>query len=305
MITGEMQLRLQFKYPPSWACVYVGVSAYENGEFIKAINCFTDAIHQFPGQYLLYGFRSAALTDAMKYTQAHADASKVIELQPNRAEGHLRLGNVLVACDDFVKAKEAYLTALKLEPKHDLTVEALREMDRRRKLSHLKKAVSDGREAFGKKAFDRAIKVFTEALELNPKNVSYLVYRALAHVAKGDIVSAQDDVNRIVHVDSNYPRDDPILAGYMQKQGQGVSTAWKSRYFILKERFLFYYKQHTDVIPIAVILLTPGFKVGKLKGDSKFMLELTQRKYRLRCANTTERSEVCDKKGSFFLIFYF
>ncbi len=65
----------------------------------------------------------------------------MIELQPNRAEGYLRLGNVLVAADDFGKAKSAYLTALKLEPNHELTVTALRDMDRARKVSQIRKTV--------------------------------------------------------------------------------------------------------------------------------------------------------------------
>jgi hypothetical protein len=46
---------------------------------------------------MLYSFRSAARTDLLLFESAFADANKVIELQPNRAEGHLRLGNVLVA----------------------------------------------------------------------------------------------------------------------------------------------------------------------------------------------------------------
>lgn len=292
-ITGEIQLRVHYAYPASWACVYEGVDAYERGDFAAAIDFFSTAIKRFPNEYLLFGFRSAALTDAIRYTQAHADASRVIELHPNRAEGYLRLGNVLVACDDFVKAKEAYLTALKLEPNHELTVEALGEMDRKRKLSHLKKAVSDGRTAFSKKAFEQAAQLFTEALELNPKNVSYLVYRSLCHLADGNLTKALEDAREVVRVDSNYPRDEPLMTGYMQKKGQGV-TGWKSRFFVLRERFLFYYRSHLDAVPIDVVVVTPGAVVSKTRDESKFILEIPTRKYRFRCSSDRERGEWID-----------
>ncbi len=90
---------------------------------------------------MLFSFRSAALADSYQFSAAHSDANRVIELQPNRAEGYLRLGNVLVAADDFAKAKLSYLTALKLEPNHELTVIALRDMDRARKVSQIRKTV--------------------------------------------------------------------------------------------------------------------------------------------------------------------
>jgi hypothetical protein len=49
-------------------------------------------------------------TVVSQFTAAHTDANKVIELQPNKAEGYLRLGNVLVAADDFVKVLCALCT---------------------------------------------------------------------------------------------------------------------------------------------------------------------------------------------------
>ncbi len=142
----------------------------------------------------------------------------MIELQPNRAEGHLRLGNVLAACDEFqkvqcvcvfyvvlislFKAKECYLTALKLEPGHDLTVEALRDMDTKRKMVHLRKAVASARAAFDARNFFEANALLSDCIELNPKNASYLVYRALVRCAQGDVEGAATDAARIVIVDS-------------------------------------------------------------------------------------------------------
>ncbi len=290
--TGEVQLRIRYRYPASWACVFAGVESYERGEFAAAIAQFSTAIEAFPGHYLLWGFRAAARTDAMRYTEAHGDAQKVVELAPNRAEGYLRLGNVYVQCDEFDKAKEAYMTALKLEPSHDLTVEALREMDRKRKLAHLKRNVAEAHSAFDKRNYFAAVELLTQCLELNPKNVAYLVYRALVRTAQGDIAAAQEDASKIVLVDSNYPRDSPIVAGFLQKQGQGLAASWKLRYFVLKERFLWYFKSQTDVIPIDVVLLVPGFSVrAKAKTMDKFQLVLPRRTYNLRCAGKSERDQ--------------
>jgi tetratricopeptide (TPR) repeat protein len=177
-------------------------NCFKAGNFKLAISFFSDAIKIFPNEYLLWGFRAAALTENLQYTNAHEDALKVIELQPNRAEGHLRLGNVLCACDEFQKAKESYLTALKLEPSHDLTVEALREMDTKRKIVHLRRAVTDAREAFENGNFFKASALLTDCIELNPRNSAYLVYRALVRCAQGDVEGASQDASRIVVVDS-------------------------------------------------------------------------------------------------------
>jgi tetratricopeptide (TPR) repeat protein len=297
--TGEVQLRIKYRYPASWSCVFAGVESYERGEFPAAIAHFTAAIQAFPEHYLLWGFRAAAFTDALRYTDAHADAQRVIELAPNRAEGYLRLGNVMVQCDEFDKAKEAYMTALKLEPSHDLTVEALREMDRKRKLAHLKRNVAEARAAFDKSNHFAAVELLTQCLELNPKNVAYLVYRALVRTAQGDLVAAQEDAGKIVQVDSRYPRDDLIVAGFLQKQGQGLAASWKLRYFVLKERFLWYFKTQTDLIPIDVVLLPPGFEVkARAKSPDKFQLILARRVYNLRCASGAERDRWVEMLGS-------
>lgn len=146
-LTGEVQVRLLFKFPDAWGPVYQGVAAYENGDFRVAVSNFSTALQLFPEQHMLYSFRSAAYADLNQFPAAFSDANRVIELQPNRAEGYLRLGNVLVAADDFSKAKEAYTTALKLEPDHELTQAALRDMDRVRKLSMLRRTVERGRKA--------------------------------------------------------------------------------------------------------------------------------------------------------------
>jgi hypothetical protein len=47
------------------------------GNFGSAISRFSDAIAMFPNEYQLWGFRSAALTEALQYTAAHSDALKV------------------------------------------------------------------------------------------------------------------------------------------------------------------------------------------------------------------------------------
>jgi hypothetical protein len=117
--------------------------------------------------------------------------------------------------------------------------------------------------------FFKAVTRLSECIELNPKNSSYVVYRALVRCAQGDVAGAALDAARIVVVDSSYPRHpEPVLAGFLQKLGEGVAVSgYKTRYFVLKERFLWYYKTHTDLIPIDVILLV-GYSV-KSKSDVK------------------------------------
>lgn len=274
---------------------YRGVLAYEQGEFKQAIAFFSQAISLFPDNYMLYSFRSAAETDNLAFSAAHRDANKVIELQPNKAEGYLRLGNVLVAADDFAKAKEAYLTALKLEPSHGLTLVALRDMDRARKVSQLKRNVQSARQAFNAGRYAESAVAFSESITLNPANPIYLVLRSLAYMADND-PRADEDAGRIAHVDSLYPLSSPILQGVLQKRGSGPVSGWKSRFFVLKERFLWYYKGQKDIFPIDVILLHHFKCVKHPKSPVRFTIELEsgRRAHQLKCNSKEERETWVD-----------
>jgi hypothetical protein len=49
VITGQIQLRLLYQYPDSWSSVYLGATAYENGDYQQAVNLFSEALRIFPG----------------------------------------------------------------------------------------------------------------------------------------------------------------------------------------------------------------------------------------------------------------
>jgi hypothetical protein len=61
--------------------------------------------------------------------------------------------------------------------------------------------------------------------------------------------------------------------GTLQKKGSGPVASWKTRFFVVKERFMWYYKTRKDVFPLDVILLN-NFKAAKHQVFCGFILWL-------------------------------
>jgi hypothetical protein len=174
-------------------------------------------------------------------------------------------------------------------------VVALRDMDRARKVSQLKKTVQRARQAFNSGHYAESAAAFTESITLNPSNPIYLVLRSLAYMADND-PRADEDVGRIAHVDSLYPMTSPILQGTLQKRGTGPVAGWKARYFVFKERFLWYYKGQKEIFPVDVILLHRYKCVKHAKSPVRFSLEFDggRRIHHLKCNSKEERDNWVD-----------
>lgn len=120
----------------------------------------------------------------------------------------------------------------------------------------VRNAIIRGRQAFEKEEFTLATNYFDEAIEKNPKNCTYYVMRAIVKLVQLKHSEALEDSLKIVQIQPNWPKvsfyypfffqltffvqNNPIKQGYVMKQGK-VNVMMKRRWFILKERFIFYY----------------------------------------------------------------
>jgi SpoVK/Ycf46/Vps4 family AAA+-type ATPase len=102
------------------ACYKLANEHYEHGDFLKAVELYSEAIENTgeddPDLYKRIYNRGLALCCLERYTEGKQDILKVLELKPNFAEGWYILGLAKEYLNDLDSAKEAYEKALSLNP---------------------------------------------------------------------------------------------------------------------------------------------------------------------------------------------
>lgn len=93
-----------------------GNTFLQAGDFVKAVECYTEAISLDPSNHVFYSNRSAAYAKDKKYEQALADAKKCVELKPDWGKGYSRLGAALSFLRRYDEAEKAYTKGLQLDP---------------------------------------------------------------------------------------------------------------------------------------------------------------------------------------------
>lgn len=93
-----------------------GNEAFSSKDYESAISYYSEAITIDPANHTLYSNRSGAYCANKNYKEAADDARKVIELRPEWARGHSRLGAALEGMCSFEEAEQSYRKALKLDP---------------------------------------------------------------------------------------------------------------------------------------------------------------------------------------------
>jgi len=91
----------------------------QEGNFSKAIDCYSEAIELCPKNHVLFSNRSAAFAKQEKYSEALVDAKKTVELNPTWGKGYSRLGAALAYLGRYAEAKKAYEDGLVHEPNNE------------------------------------------------------------------------------------------------------------------------------------------------------------------------------------------
>lgn len=93
-----------------------GNTAYRDGDYDRAAQCYSRAIEADPSDHLLYSNRAAANLSAGKSEEALNDITECLSLNSDFAKGHARKGKILLAMGKKPQAAVAYTRALELSP---------------------------------------------------------------------------------------------------------------------------------------------------------------------------------------------
>ena len=100
-----------------------GNAEFQQQNYEKAIELYSEAIALEPDNHTLYSNRSAAYKSCGNAQCALDDADKCIELQPQWAKGYVRKGAVFVSQNQLEDAEKVYAEGLKVcTEKQPLTV---------------------------------------------------------------------------------------------------------------------------------------------------------------------------------------
>mmetsp|Transcript_20887 Transcript_20887/g.37018 ORF Transcript_20887/g.37018 Transcript_20887/m.37018 type:complete len:388 (+) Transcript_20887:84-1247(+) len=88
-----------------------GNALMKTGDYDGAADKYTEAIELDCSNHILFSNRAAAYMKAQNFTMALADASRCVDMAPNWAKGHSRLGAAFEALNEPLKAENAYKKA--------------------------------------------------------------------------------------------------------------------------------------------------------------------------------------------------
>ena len=208
---------------------------------------------------LAFAWRGVGRAEASRVNhQAAADAfRRAVAIEPNRAESHLLLGQMLMALHDFAGAEAAFREAIRLAPRDPAPRCALATLllilDRDKEAQELAKAsgaigADVERRVAGRIAAkqqlefmreglaqalrgmgllyltlgqpDKAVEMLTQAAKGDPKNAEALALLGGAQYEMGDMESAIRSMREAVRLKPDYPEAWLNLGGFYQVQQQ-------------------------------------------------------------------------------------
>lgn len=97
-----------------------GNAAAKEGNFEKAIQCYTDAIALDPSNHILYSNRSNIYSQKKDFQHALEDGEKCIELKPDFGKGYVRKADALSGMNKLSEAIAAISGGLDKDPDEPL-----------------------------------------------------------------------------------------------------------------------------------------------------------------------------------------
>jgi histone-lysine N-methyltransferase SETD3 len=119
---GPEEMSLQLKE--------TGNRAFALADYDEALKAYSSAIELNDSDRALYSNRSATYVAKKEYTNALADAEKIIELSPEWAKGYLRKGRALEFLHKTEEARAAYQLGLEQAPNDGALLQNLAELDK-------------------------------------------------------------------------------------------------------------------------------------------------------------------------------
>ena len=79
----DLRLKTSYFYFQANQLKVKGNKYLQEGDFDKAIKCYSEAIGLCPKNHVLFSNRSAAYAKKEKYSEALVDAKKIVQLKPD------------------------------------------------------------------------------------------------------------------------------------------------------------------------------------------------------------------------------
>jgi len=221
-LTAELQ-----PHTPAQAAFHAGVKAYQTGQFVEAIQSFTQAINIDPQMAPAYGNRCLAELQSGKYAQAVDDCTHALTLNPSNTDSHLNRGLAYYRLSQSQAALGDFSQALEQSPddyrayynrglaRFDLQDYAGAIADYNHSLEH-SPSLPDARMAdiYNDRAVaylaleqpSQALTDLNQAIQLNQQNSRAYFNRACCHHKLGNWTASLQDYDRILASSPDYPQ---------------------------------------------------------------------------------------------------
>ena len=195
---------------------YKGYNAYENGNYLDAIDYYTKYINLFPDKDIGYNYRGNAYNNVNEYYKAISDYDKAIEINPeyaasyiNRGIAHYNLKEYNKAISDNNRAIEINSVCAEAYYNRGTIYANLKEYNKA--ISDYKKAIEINSlyaEAFiGRgnvysetQEYDKAISDYDKAIEINPVFTNAYINRGNVYTNLLDYSKAISDYDKAIEI---------------------------------------------------------------------------------------------------------
>ncbi len=204
----EKVINLMPNYAQAWAnraAAFIKLKKYE-----WAISDLTEAVRLIPAARY-YNDRGNAYLEQGKYEEARREFQQALGVNKNSLTAHTGLGDICVAQEDWKNAVDHYSKAIAIRP--FLTVLRNR-----------------GYAYGGLKQFNKSVKDFSDALEMDPTDYLSYKYRGLAYCGLEKWEKALPDLsNAIQHINSGSTDELSTLYSYKAMVHRQLNDEQKAR----------------------------------------------------------------------------
>lgn len=185
---------------------YLGINEYENGNYVKAIEFFSNYIKENQNDEGVYYNRGLAYDKLGNFSGAIKDYTKAIEIRPNYAAAYNNRAIIKGELEDYFGALKDFDLAIDFEPNvADFYINR----------GVLKSKILDN---------EGSIRDYTSAIGINPGDVKAYTYRGTEKYLLDDYEGAIMDFNVAIEID---PAEAGTLGAYYYR---GVSKGWLEDY---------------------------------------------------------------------------
>jgi DnaJ family protein C protein 7 len=177
-------------------------AAYENGDYRKAVYCLDQTLQHAVACPRLRMLKAECLVYLGRYPEARDMANDILQVDSMNADAIYVRGTCLYYEDNLDKAFLHFQQVLRLSPDHSKA----KEIYKKAKQLNLKK--QEGNEAFKSGKLTEAFELYTEALQIDPKNIftnaKLYLNRAIVCTRLGRLEQATEDCTNAIKLDENY-----------------------------------------------------------------------------------------------------